>query len=155
MADNELKVITPSDLGRGFKTADAGNSYELDLTNYVDNSTVIIDGGVLKAKPANLQSYDLTDNGSAVSINAGSRNQRMRLQTLGAFGVCHLDFTATRSDSNNAFTLPEGAPTPQSLIEHMTRDGGTVWVEQNSRNVKFNGLTRNSRYVLDLVGFWG
>lgn len=158
MSDKEIKIVTPSDLGKGFKTADSGSSYELDLTNFVDDSTIGVTGGKLHTKPGTPSKFVLEPNESAVQIDNGNRDQRMQLQTLGAFGVLHLDFTAVKESAtrgDKAFTIPDGMPTPLSLIEHMTRDGGTIWVGKGERQIKFNGLKRGSRYIADLVGFWG
>ena len=57
--------------------------------------------------------------------------------------------------SRTIFQLPTNVLTPLELIEFAFADGGTIWIAAKTRNIVANGLKANTRYIVDLVGFFG
>lgn len=140
-------VLTPSDL----------SAEHFTVGTDTDGGKII----EIKATPVTLlpiKSYVATPNTNVVTMNTGNTEQRMRLQTQGNFGIFHIDFIARTTSAlgaTSAFTLPNDAPTPLSLIETQVRSGGTIWLAANGRGVKYDGLQAGQRYIVDLIGFWG
>lgn len=133
---------------------------ELDQLSENDFIGVISNGKLtIQLKPK-----DISDNVRSWVTNTPNRNMvtfvdtkedRKKLQIKDGFGILHLDFTArTASNTNGAWILPTTSPTPVSLIEMQTYDRGTIWIEANTRIIKWSGLTAGNRYVVDLIGFW-
>lgn len=117
------------------------------------------DGGkIIQLNPnaGNIVSYDANNPGSSIATFANSDGARRRLTMNGPFGYLHLDFTArvTARKNNSGFYLPSNAPTPRSLLEVQTRDGGTIFIRAGSRNIEWDGLTVGQRYIVDIIGFW-
>lgn len=80
--------------------------------------------------------------------------QRRAVTIQDGLGIVHIDFKRTSGTSGLVLTLPDSCPTPSKLIEVQTWDGGSVWLDANSRQVYCNGLTANRRYIVDLLGFF-
>lgn len=75
------------------------------------------------------------------------------------FGKIHLDMTVTGAGSGNGgvlCTLPNDAPVPTTLLEvSIDANNNSVYIDANSRQIKGCGVKgNNSRYILDLVGFF-
>lgn len=81
-------------------------------------------------------------------------DQRRAVTIQNGLGVVHIDFKRTSGTRGLVLTLPDSCPTPSKLIEVQTWDGGSVWLDANSREVQSRGLTANRRYVVDLLGFF-
>lgn len=80
--------------------------------------------------------------------------QRRAITIQDGLGIVHIDFKRTSGTGGLILTLPANCPTPSKLIEAQTWDGGSVWLDANSREVQSSGLTANRRYVVDLLGFF-
>lgn len=130
----DIRIVTPPDLGRGFTLNPTTNKYDvaLPITSHV---ATLLDG----AKPS----------------VSGHTNQTFRrtLYLQGSFGYIHLDFVAQGAQGDVA-ALPATAPTPIGLLEVQTYDGGYVYVDPNSRIIKGGNLTRGTRYIVDIIGFF-
>lgn len=133
---------------------------ELEQLSENDFIGVISNGKLtIQLKPKDVSDHVISwltnvPNRSAVTF-VDTKEDRRKLQIKDGFGILHLDFTArTASNTNGAWTLPTTSPTPVSLIEMQTYDKGTIWIEPNTRIIKWSGLTAGQRYVVDLIGFW-
>lgn len=115
------------------------------------------DGGlIVRVKPKDIVTYDAVRPAETVARFANNDGARHRLALNGKFGYLHLDFIAKKTTCgfSDRFSLPNDAPTPISLIEAMTADGGAIFVGANTRSIRWNNLTVDKRYVVDLIGFW-
>lgn len=81
------------------------------------------------------------------------------------WGQIHVDFmrlTRTASQLNQSrggdiiMRLPAECPTPTDLIEVQLFDGGQVWIDAGSREVKVKNehANTNTRYIVNLSGFF-
>lgn len=86
--------------------------------------------------------------------NGPLEDQRRAITIQDGLGIVHIDFKRTSGTGGLILTLPANCPTPSKLIEAQTWDGGSVWLDANSREVQSMGLTANRRYVVDLLGFF-
>lgn len=135
-----VKLITPSDLSDDFKVAGG----KVHLSTAIKQFKV--DFAVAKniATTSNPVDYD--------------RQERRQLTLHGSgVGKIHLDFKmiVDSGPSRTIFQLPTNVTTPLELIEFAFADGGTIWIAAKTRNIVANGLKANTRYIVDLVGFFG
>lgn len=65
-------------------------------------------------------------------------------------GIVHLDFYAAAT-SGVVATIPSAGPKAKRLSEFQVYDGGTVWIDPESRIVKAQGLTVNKRYLFNII----
>lgn len=133
---------------------------ELEQLSENDFIGVISEGKLtIQLKPKdisdNVRSWLTNVPNRSVVTFADTKEDRRKLQIKDGFGILHLDFTArTASNTNGAWTLPTTSLVPVSLIEVQTYDKGTIWIEPNTRIIKWSGLTSGNRYIVDLIGFW-
>lgn len=128
----DIRVVTPTDLGRGFTFNTTTNKYDvaLPITSHV---ATLLEG----ARPQT------------------GLDSRHTLYLQGKFGYIHLDFVVQSANATiNVASLPADAPTPIGLLEAQTHDGGYVYIDANNRTVKGKNLARGTRYVVDIVGFF-
>lgn len=148
----------------------------LDLENLHDDAFIgERTAGVVKIKPKissrSGNSLRLTQQGLDVDLgdireytaswtsNARSgandtRERRLMQISTSGFGSVHLDVILGRRGNHDLATFLDGTPTPNRLIEVQTHDGGFIYMDANSRTIKSRGLNINTRYVVDLVGFF-
>lgn len=130
----DIRVVTPTDLGHGFTFNPSTNKYDVacPITSHV---ATLLNG----ARP----------------LTSGHADQTFRrtLYLQGRFGYIHLDFVAQVTNGNVA-VLPAGAPTPIGVLEVQTHDGGNVYINANDRTIQGGSLTRGTRYIVDIVGFF-
>lgn len=69
-------------------------------------------------------------------------------------GIIQLNFKRTTTTNGIVATLPPAAPTPIDALAVQTWDGGEVYMNGNSRDVRCKGLSANRRYSINLVGFF-
>ena len=86
-----------------------------------------------------------------------NNQNRHQLSVLDGMGKIHLDFKMLKDSGSKLalFQAPSDAPAALELIETQTHDGSSLWVDAGSRTVYGNGLKANTRYIVDLVGFFG
>lgn len=116
--------------------------------------------GGATAPDAAVQEYLLTVNERNAKIlnpTFPDAPNRYKMQTWGKYGKIHLDFTYLGNNANGGllFTLPSNAPLPIGLVEVQTHDGGSIYLDNKSKLVKAGVLTKNTRYIVDLIGFFG
>ena len=72
------------------------------------------------------------------------------------FDIIHLDFKVTSGSTGSRVIgfLPANCPTPTKLIEAQLWDGRSVWIDAGSREVTISSSVLNTRYIIDLVGFF-
>lgn len=81
-------------------------------------------------------------------------DKRHYLRVMNGFGKIHLDFKAVTDVDGAIFRLPDNAPNNLDLIEIQTHDGGYIWLEANNKVINASGLKANTRYVVDIIGFF-
>ena len=135
-----VKLITPSDLSDDFKVTGGKVHLSTAIKQYK------VDFAVAKsiATTNNPVDYDRQERRQLTLHNSG-------------VGKIHLDFKmiVDSGPSRTIFQLPTNVLTPLELIEFSFADGGTIWITAKTRNIVANGLKANTRYIVDLVGFFG
>ena len=134
-------VLTPSDL----------SAEDFKVTKDTDGGSII---RINNDKP--ITSYVAHRPATSVATFTDTGTDRHTLWLNGNFGYLHLDFTCRKTQClvGDNFNLPNSAPTPKGLLEVQTRDGGTIWLTRNARNIRWSGLTVGQRYIVDIIGFW-
>nr|DAD79628.1 MAG TPA: hypothetical protein [Podoviridae sp. ct53O25] len=134
-----VKLITPSDLSDDFKVSGGKVHLSTAIKQYK------VDFAVAK---------NIATTNNPVDYERQERRQ-LTLHSSGV-GKIHLDFKmlVDSGPSRTIYMLPANAPTSLELIEFAFADGGTIWLGAGSRNIVANGLKANSRYIVDLVGFF-
>ena len=126
-----VKLITPSDLSDDFKVAGGKVHLSTAIKQYK------VDFAVAK---------NIATTNNPVDYERQERRQ-LTLHSSGV-GKIHLDFKmiVDSGPSRTIFQLPTNVLTPL---------GGTIWIAAKTRNIVANGLKANTRYIVDLVGFFG
>lgn len=76
---------------------------------------------------------------------------------LTGWGYLHLDCRLTNPSGNGGAlaSLPPTAPVSVRLIERSVDvNNNSIYVERNSRIIKGWGVPANTRYIIDIIGFW-
>ena len=76
---------------------------------------------------------------------------------LTGWGYLHLDCRLTNPSGNGNMlaSLPPTAPVSVRLIERsVDANNNSIYVERNSRIIKGWGVPANTRYIIDIIGFW-
>ena len=114
-----------------------------------------------KIKPVTTRNTFVANIETAYKLDHGSLERPTERRTVyianNGFGYIHLDFYARGTSATGrtfAFRLPENSPTPVGLLETQTHDGGTIWINANSKEIHFHNLTVGQRYIVDIPGFW-
>lgn len=102
-------------------------------------------------------SYQIRLNNGIVTWGSGDTTER-RIATVmnNGFGFIHLDYKVTSGSTGSrviAFLPPE-CPTPTKLMETQLWDGRSIWIDAGSREVTISSSVLNTRYIVDLVGFF-
>lgn len=92
--------------------------------------------------------------GQATGGAANRPEWRRSFTVQNGYGQIHLDFKLKSGSGGEIAKLPDDAPTPVRLLEVQTNDGGTVWLDPQQRTIKGGGLKPNTRYIVDLVGYF-
>ena len=87
----------------------------------------------------------------------------LTVNTISKMGILHLDIkfpTSSNTGISNDIvlgTLPEGSPTPNTLIEQIVdfENQGMVWIPAGERTIYGKQLNRSRRYIVDLIGYFG
>ena len=95
--------------------------------------------------------------GTAIAGERGTDRGYLAFDPLTGWGYLHFDFkmTAPSGNGNVVASLPPNSPVSVRLIEKSVNvNNNSVYVERNSRMIKAWGVPANTRYIIDIIGFW-
>lgn len=95
--------------------------------------------------------------GMAVPGERGADRGYLAFDPLTGWGYLHFDFKLTTPSGNGnvVASLPPNSPVSVRLIEKSVNvNNNSVYVERNSRMIKAWGVPANTRYIIDIIGFW-
>jgi len=95
--------------------------------------------------------------GTAKAGERGTDRGYLAFDPLTGWGYLHFDFvlTAPSGNGNVIASLPPNSPVSVRLIEKSVNvNNNSVYVERNSRMIKAWGVPANTRYIIDIIGFW-
>lgn len=111
-------------------------------------------GGQVTSQP--IEIYEVAW-GTAVPGERGADRGYLAFDPLTGWGYLHFDFklTTTSGNGNVVASLPPNSPVSVRLIEKSVNvNNNSVYVERNSRMIKAWGVPANTRYIIDIIGFW-
>lgn len=111
-------------------------------------------GGQVTSQPIEL--YEVVW-GNAKAGAYGADRGYLAFDPLTGWGYLHFDFILTNPSGNGGMVaqLPPNAPVAVRLIEKSVNvNNNSVYVEKNSRIIKAWGVPANTRYIIDIIGFW-
>ena len=111
-------------------------------------------GGQVTSQP--IEIYEVVW-GTAVPGAAGQDRGYLAFDPLTGWGYLHLDCRLTSPSGNGSMvaSLPPTAPVSVRLIERSVDvNNNSIYVERNSRIIKGWGVPANTRYIIDIIGFW-
>ena len=95
--------------------------------------------------------------GNAIASNPGADRGYLAFDPLTGWGYLHFDFKlkTPSGNGNMVASLPQNAPVAVRLIERSVDvNNNSIYVERNSRIVKGWGVPANTRYIIDIIGYW-
>lgn len=112
-------------------------------------------GGQAASQP--IEIYEVTW-GTAKAGERGADRGYLAFDPLTGWGYLHFDFvlTAPSGNGNVVASLPPNSPVSVRLIEKSVNvnNNNSVYIERNSRMIKAWGVPANTRYIIDIIGFW-
>lgn len=111
-------------------------------------------GGQVTSQP--IEIYEASW-GTAVPGERGADRGYLAFDPLTGWGYLHFDFKLTTPSGNGnvVASLPPNSPVSVRLIEKSVNvNNNSVYVERNSRMIKAWGVPANTRYIIDIIGFW-
>jgi hypothetical protein len=111
-------------------------------------------GGQVTSQPVEI--YEVVW-GTAKAGERGADRGYLAFDPLTGWGYLHFDFvlTAHSGNGNVIASLPPNSPVSVRLIEKSVNvNNNSVYVERNSRIIKAWGVPANTRYIIDIIGFW-
>lgn len=111
-------------------------------------------GGQVTSQPIEL--YEVVW-GTAKAGAYGADRGYLAFDPLTGWGYLHFDFILTTPSGNGGMVaqLPPNAPVAVRLIEKSVNvNNNSVYVERNSRIIKAWGVPANTRYIIDIIGYW-
>ena len=111
-------------------------------------------GGQVTSQPTEL--YEVVW-GNAKAGAYGADRGYLAFDPLTGWGYLHFDFILTNPSGNGGMIaqLPPNAPVAVRLIEKSVNvNNNSVYVERNSRIIKAWGVPANTRYIIDIIGYW-
>lgn len=111
-------------------------------------------GGQATSQPVEI--YEIVW-GTAVPGAAGQDRGYLAFDPLTGWGYLHLDCRLTSPSGNGSMvaSLPPNSPVSVRLIERSVDvNNNSIYVERNSRIIKGWGVPANTRYIIDIIGFW-
>ena len=111
-------------------------------------------GGQVTSQPVEI--YEVVW-GTAKAGERGADRGYLAFDPLTGWGYLHFDFviTAPSGNGNVVASLPPNSPVSVRLIEKSVNvNNNSVYVERNSRMIKAWGVPANTRYIIDVIGFW-
>lgn len=111
-------------------------------------------GGQVSSQP--IEIYEAAW-GTAVPGERGADRGYLAFDPLTGWGYLHFDFKLTTPSGNGnvVASLPPNSPVSVRLIEKSVNvNNNSVYIERNSRMIKAWGVPANTRYIIDIIGFW-
>lgn len=111
-------------------------------------------GGQVTSQP--IEIYEVVW-GNAIASNPGADRGYLAFDPLTGWGYLHFDFKLKTPSGNGYMVaqLPPNAPVAVRLIEKSVNvNNNSVYVERNSRIIKAWGVPANTRYIIDIIGYW-
>lgn len=111
-------------------------------------------GGQVTSQPVEI--YEVVW-GNAIASNPGADRGYLAFDPLTGWGYLHFDFKlkAPSGNGNMVASLPPNAPVTVRLIERSVDvNNNSIYVERNSRIIKGWGVPANTRYIIDIIGYW-
>lgn len=111
-------------------------------------------GGQVASQP--IEIYEVVW-GTAIAGERGADRGYLAYDPLTGWGYLHFDFklTAPSGNGNVVASLPPNSPVAVRLIEKSVNvNNNSVYVERNSRMIKAWGVPANTRYIIDIIGYW-
>lgn len=111
-------------------------------------------GGQVTSQPIEL--YEVVW-GIAKAGAYGADRGYLAFDPLTGWGYLHFDFILTNPSGNGGMVaqLPPNAPVAVRLVEKSVNvNNNSVYVERNSRIIKAWGVPANTRYIIDIIGYW-
>ena len=95
--------------------------------------------------------------GTAIAGEHGVDRGYLAFDPLTGWGYLHFDFKLMSPSGNGGIvaTLPPNAPVAVRAIERSINvNNNSIYVERNSRMIKGWGVPVNTRYIIDIIGYW-
>ena len=111
-------------------------------------------GGQVTSQP--IEIYEVVW-GTAIAGEHGADRGYLAFDPLTGWGYLHFDFKLMQPSGNGGIvaTLPPNAPVTVRAIEKSVNvNNNSVYVERNSRKIKAWGVPANTRYIIDIIGYW-
>lgn len=111
-------------------------------------------GGQVTSQPVEI--YEVVW-GNAIASNPGADRGYLAFDPLTGWGYLHFDFKlkTPSGNGNMVASLPPNAPVAVRLIERSVDvNNNSIYVERNSRIIKGWGVPANTRYIIDIIGYW-
>ena len=111
-------------------------------------------GGQVTSQPVEI--YEVVW-GNAIASNPGADRGYLAFDPLTGWGYLHFDFKlkTPSGNGNMVASLQPNAPVAVRLIERSVDvNNNSIYVERNSRIVKGWGVPANTRYIIDIIGYW-
>lgn len=111
-------------------------------------------GGQVTSQP--IEIYEVVW-GNAIASNPGADRGYLAFDPLTGWGYLHFDFKlkTPSGNGNMVASLPPNAPVAVRLIERsVDASNNSIYVERNSRIIKGWGVPANTRYIIDIIGYW-
>lgn len=111
-------------------------------------------GGQVTSKP--IEIYEVVW-GTAIAGEHGVDRGYLAFDPLTGWGYLHFDFKLMQPSGNGGVvaTLPPNAPVAVRAIERSINvNNNSIYIERNSRMIKGWGVPTNTRYIIDIIGYW-
>ena len=111
-------------------------------------------GGQVTSQP--IEIYEVVW-GTAIAGEHGVDRGYLAFDPLTGWGYLHFDFKLMQPSGNGGVvaTLPPNAPVAVRAIERSINvNNNSIYVERNSRMIKGWGVPTNTRYIIDIIGYW-
>lgn len=111
-------------------------------------------GGQVTSQP--IEIYEVVW-GTAIAGEHGMDRGYLAFDPLTGWGYLHFDFKLMQPSGNGGVvaTLPPNAPVAVRAIERSINvNNNSIYIERNSRMIKGWGVPVNTRYIIDIIGYW-
>lgn len=111
-------------------------------------------GGQVTSQP--IEIYEVVW-GNAKAGAYGADRGYLAFDPLTGWGYLHFDSILTNPSGNGQMVaqLPPNSPVAVRLIEKSVNvNNNSIYVERNSRIIKGWGVPANTRYIIDIIGYW-
>ena len=111
-------------------------------------------GGQVTSQP--IEIYEVVWE-NAIASNPGADRGYLAFDPLTGWGYLHFDFKlkTPSGNGNMVASIPPNAPVAVRLIERSVDvNNNSIYIERNSRIIKGWGVPANTRYIIDVIGYW-